>query len=133
MGELPAEPRAVVEEARRAVMSTIAADGSPHAVPVCYGLRGDTFITPIDHKPKSGVKLARVKNLERDPRVTLLIDRWDEDWQRLIWVMVKGRAHLEPGPVMPAELTDRYEQFRGQMEDALIVIEPDRIIWWSWS
>ncbi len=114
-------------------MTTIAGDGSPHAVPICYALRGDAFITPIDHKPKSGVKLARVKNIERDVRVTLLIDRWDEDWHRLIWVMVKGRAHLEPGPIMSPELADRYEQFRGRQEDALIVIEPSRILWWSWT
>lgn len=124
---------AVISDARRAVMTTLGADGSPHAVPISYALRGGSFITPIDHKPKKGVKLARVKNIERDSRVTLLIDRWDEDWTRLYWIMVKGRAHLEPGPLISPELVDRYEQFRGQEEDALIVIEPQRILWWSWT
>ncbi|HEX2241635.1 MAG TPA: pyridoxamine 5'-phosphate oxidase family protein [Actinomycetota bacterium] len=130
---MPTGPLAVVNEARRAVMSTTAADGSPHSVPITYAIRGNSFITPIDHKPKRGVKLARVKNIERDGRVTLLIDRWDEDWSRLAWVMVKGRAHLELDPAMPPELIERYEQFVGQSEDALIVIEPYRILWWSWS
>lgn len=123
----------VINEARRAVMATVGSDGSPHAVPITYALSGDSFITPIDHKPKRGVKLARVKNIERDPRVTLLIDRWDEDWTRLFWIMVKGKAHVEPGPLTSPELVERHEQFRDQKEDALIVIEPQRILWWSWT
>ncbi|MFN2527049.1 MAG: pyridoxamine 5'-phosphate oxidase family protein [Actinomycetota bacterium] len=133
LDELPATVRGLIDEARRAVMATIAADGTPHAIPITYALRDGAFITPIDHKPKKGFKLARVRNIERDGRVTMLIDRWDEDWTRLVWVMVKGRAHVEPGPVVPAELIARHEQYRDLMEDALIVIEPSRILWWSWT
>ena len=91
--------RQFIEAARRAVLATIAPDGRPRTVPVCFALdpRLPILYTPIDEKPKATVDargLARVRDLERDPRVAVLVDRWDEDWSGLGWVRLVGRAGL---------------------------------------
>jgi PPOX class probable F420-dependent enzyme len=121
-------------------MTTVARDGSLHAVPVVFVRAGDEIVSPIDHKPKLGIKLARVKNLERDDRITLLLDLWDEDWTQLVWLMVRGRAVIEPDP--PSELTRsliaRYPQYTDEdmgdaAIDALIRIRPTLLSWWTWS
>jgi PPOX class probable F420-dependent enzyme len=139
IGDLPAPVRAILDDARRGVMTTIGAEGSAHSVPIVYVVDGDEIVSPIDHKPKSGQVLARVKNLERDPRVTLLVDRWDEDWTKLGWVMVRGRAVVDPE--VPEDfiraLEDRYPQYSELLpdegHDALIRIRPARMTWWTWS
>jgi len=132
--DLPERARAIIEGARRAVLSTVDQNARPHSVPVCFAVRGDELISPIDHKPKSGGVLARVRNLEANPNATLLFDHWDEDWTRLGWVMVTGTAHMEQPPTATELLLDRYEQFRANPDfDALIVIAPQRIVWWTWT
>ncbi len=88
---------------RRAVLATIAADGSPRLVPICFVLdaRRPVLYTPLDEKPKRLDEprgLARVRDLLADPRVSVLVDRWDEDWERLAWLRCLGSASLlEPG------------------------------------
>ena len=117
-------------------MTTVDAEGAPHAVPVVIALVDDEIVSPIDHKPKKGVTLARVKNLERDDRVTLLIDHWDEDWLRLAWVMVRGRAVVDPDASMELmrALNRRYPQYADdERHDALIRITPTEILWWAWT
>jgi PPOX class probable F420-dependent enzyme len=100
---LSSDQRAFLESARRAVMATIAPDGHPRLVPICFVLAGEppVLYTPIDDKPKRDddpLALARVRDIAADPRVTILVDRWDEDWTRLAWLRAEGRATLlEPG------------------------------------
>lgn len=134
--ELPERVAELLTTARRAVMTTIEPDGSPHAVPVVFGRVEGELLSPIDHKPKSGQVLRRVRNLERDDRVTLLIDYWDEDWTALLWVMVRGRATVDadaPDSLMRA-LNERYEQYEpDERHDALLRIRPEKLTWWSWA
>jgi PPOX class probable F420-dependent enzyme len=135
LAELPSEPRAILTEARRGVLSTIAADGSPHSVPVVYVVTDEDIVSPIDDKPKEGVTLARVRNLERDPRATLLADRWTEEWTRLGWVMVRASvAIVEPNPAEES-LRALYPQYTGEITpgDRALVLRPHRISWWTWS
>ena len=77
---------------------------------------GESLVIAIDEKPKAGLRLARLRNIERDPRVSLLADRYDEDWTQLAWVRVEGNAEiLERGGADPAALAalrDRYPQYR---------------------
>jgi PPOX class probable F420-dependent enzyme len=85
--------------ARRAVLATIAPDGRPRLVPICFVLDDDRPVvySSLDEKPKRVVEprqLARVRDLLRDPRVTILVDRWDEDWDRLAWLRCYGTASL---------------------------------------
>lgn len=134
--ELPERVRAVLSTARRGVMTTIEADGSPHSVPVVFAAIGDQIVSPIDHKPKTGRTLERVRNLRRDARLTLLVDLWDEDWTKLTWLMIRGRAQIDESP--PLHLTQainrRYPQYApDEVHDALIRIEPSLLSWWTWS
>jgi PPOX class probable F420-dependent enzyme len=134
--ELPERIASLLDVERRGVMSTIAEDGSAHAVPVVFARLGDEIVSPIDHKPKSGEILGRVKNLGRDDRVTLLIDHYDEDWTSLAWLMVRGRATVDPDAPLDLmrELNHRYPQYEpDERHDALIRIQPVRLSWWSWS
>jgi PPOX class probable F420-dependent enzyme len=95
--------RALLADARRAVLATIAPDGRPRLVPICFvlGPSRPVLYTPLDEKPKRSVEprsLARVRDLLADPRVSVLVDRWDEDWTRLAWLRCHGTASLlEPG------------------------------------
>jgi len=96
-------------------------------------MRGDELISAIDHKPKTGKVMARVRHLEADPRASLMADRWDEDWQRVGWVMVRGVARLA-APVNVEPLNQRYPQYQDMPDhDALIVLRPERILWWTWE
>ena len=75
---------------------TADAAGRPLVVPVCYVCDGERCYPPIDAKPKRapGRALRRVRNIAQNPRVSLLVDRWDEDWAGLRWVVVEGRADV---------------------------------------
>ncbi len=86
-----------VSEARTATLGTIAENGRPRLVPICFVLEGEVLYTPIDEKPKQATdprSLARIRDIERRADVTLLIDRWDEDWDHLAWLRIEGRARL---------------------------------------
>ncbi len=81
------------------MLATIAPDGRPRLVPICFVLddRRSILYSPLDEKPKEAGdphRLARVRDLLADPRVTVLVDRWDEDWTRLAWLRCHGTASL---------------------------------------
>lgn len=135
--------RTFVEAARRAVLATIALDGWPRSVPVCFALdpARDVLYTPIDEKPKATGdprELARVRDIARDPRVAVLVDRWDEDWSRLGWVRLVGRAGLlEPGSsehaVAVLALRGRYPQYAAHDLDSrpMIRVSIERVSSWG--
>ena len=91
------EPEAAVllEECRVAHLATIAEDGRPRMVPVCFAAVDGRVVISHDQKPKRRGALARFRDIARDPRVTLLADRYDDDWTKLAWVRVEGV--LQPG------------------------------------
>jgi PPOX class probable F420-dependent enzyme len=126
--------RVVVGEARRAVLTTVDRSGRPHAVPVCFAVLNDEIVSALDHKPKSGRPLARIDNVREKGIATLLFDRWDEDWDHLAWVMVRGVARIEPPGTGRAELLERYPQYRSSPPDGeVIVVTPDAIAYWSYG
>src|SRR6266581_8749571 len=85
-----------VHSQRVARLATADANGNPHVIPVCYAFDGTRFFTPLDEKPKrvAASKLRRVRNIEARPEVALVIDQYDDDWSRLGYVLVQGRAEL---------------------------------------
>lgn len=101
--------RDALARARRAVLATIGPDGRPRLVPVCFTLDPGqpVLYSPLDDKPKLAADvhdLARVRDVRRDPRVTVLVDTWDEDWSRLGWLRCDGTASLvEPDRSSPGE------------------------------
>ena len=69
---------------------------APHVVPVCFGLVDDTLYITIDRKPKraSDRPLKRLGNILENPQAAIVFDHYDEDWRRLAWVMLRGRAEI---------------------------------------
>ena len=138
----PAE-LAFLVAARRAILATIAPDGRPRLVPVCFivdAVDGVRILTPLDDKPKaSGDKrtLARVRDIEARPEVSLLVERWDEDWSRLAWLRLEGSAALlEPGNVPPdaiGRLRGKYPQYASHALETspMIVVDVDRATSWG--
>jgi PPOX class probable F420-dependent enzyme len=132
--ELPSEARDILEGARRAVLSSLDKDGTPHSVPVTFAIVAGELVTAIDHKPKSGRELKRLKNLRANPKATALVDRWSEDWDDLGWVMIAGRARIELPGTGVAQLIERYPQYQERPPSGdVIVLSPERIRWWLFA
>jgi PPOX class probable F420-dependent enzyme len=83
-----------VAGARVARLATIDPDGRAHLVPIVFVLDGDTLYTAVDAKPKRSRRLRRIENARERPDVTVLVDHYDEDWQWLWWVLLRGRARV---------------------------------------
>jgi PPOX class probable F420-dependent enzyme len=129
------EARARFAAARVARLATVRPDGGPHLVPVVFVLEGDTIWLVVDEKPKRHRRLQRVVNIRAEPRVSLLADSYDEDWNRLWWVRADGRARIvgEGHELERAVslLLDRYPQERGQPpEGPALAVEVER--WRRW-
>ena len=131
---------AFVLRQRVARLATADENGSPHLVPVCYAFDGSRFYTPLDEKPKrvAGRQLRRVHNIETRHEASLLIDQYDDDWSRLGYVLVHGRAELvEPGNEAHNRaltlLRERYTQYRTMALERypVIMLTPDRIASWG--
>src|ERR1700760_2673787 len=87
--------RRFLDRARVAHLATAGRDGAPHLVPVCFGIDGESLYITVDEKPKrADIPLKRIRNIQENPRVAVTVDRWDEDWTRLAWVMLRGSAEI---------------------------------------
>jgi len=74
-------------------LATADAAGRPHLVPICYAVDGDSLYFVVDEKPKrSRTGLRRLRNLAANPRAAVLVDEYDEDWSRLAYLLLEGRA-----------------------------------------
>jgi PPOX class probable F420-dependent enzyme len=106
-------------------LATTRPDGSPRVLPICFALEGDTLYTAVDEKPKRTRRLARLADIERDPRVEVVIDRYDDDWSRLWWVRLRGRARVVEQDERALELLrGKYSQYRDEPpQGPFIVIE----------
>ena len=93
---LSALERRFLEARRVAYLATADARAHPHAVPVCFVIAGETLYITIDEKPKryGGPPLKRLRNIGENPAVAILADRYNEDWAKLGWVMLRGRADI---------------------------------------
>jgi PPOX class probable F420-dependent enzyme len=140
------DPRelAFLVAARQAILATIDPVGRPRLVPVCFivdavgdGLR---LVTPLDDKPKASDDkraLARVRDIRARPAVSVLVDRWDEDWSTLGWLRLNGRATLlERGDEPPdavQRLRAKYPQYQTHdLESSpMIAIDIERATSWG--
>jgi len=125
-GLLSEEEHRFLAAARVARLATADRDGRPHVVPVCFALDGASLYITIDEKPKRGVRLKRLRNLDANPEVALVADHYDEDWTRLGWVMLRGRAEILLGGTehdrAQALLRRRYPQLQAMAIAGLPVI-----------
>jgi PPOX class probable F420-dependent enzyme len=87
--------RRFLAQQRVAHLATADRRAVPHVVPVCFALRAHTLYITIDDKPKrSTTALRRLRNIAENPAVAVVADHYDEDWTRLGWVMLHGRAEI---------------------------------------
>jgi PPOX class probable F420-dependent enzyme len=135
---LTEQQRAFLAAQRVARLATADAGGRPHVVPVCYALLQGKIYFTIDEKPKKKpTALKRLANLRANPVAALVVDRYDEDWSRLGWVMVQGAAEiLDGGPEhdrAQAALRARYPQLAAmRIEDLPVVaVRVDHVSGWG--
>jgi PPOX class probable F420-dependent enzyme len=124
-----------LREARVGRLAT-AGGGGPHLVPVCFALEGEGIFWAVDHKPKAGPDLKRLRNLAANPRAALLVDHYSEGWDSLWWVRVDCTgAALPPGAEAERGLdllAAKYKQYRERRPEGPVVrMEINR--WACWS
>jgi PPOX class probable F420-dependent enzyme len=119
-------------------LATADARATPHLVPVCFAVCGGALYITIDQKPKGEVTaLKRLRNIIKNPVAAFVADRWDEDWTKLGWVMLRGPAEIlaEGAEHDRAQelLRSRYPQYR-TMELAglpVIAMRIERVTSWG--
>ncbi len=143
MNELPAYAAELLYQSRIARLGTADRAGQPLVVPVCYVYDGRACFSAIDAKPKrvADRRLRRLRNIAENPRVSLTVDRYDEEWSRLCWVIVQGRADILTGGPERAAAVDgllaKYAQYRAMGLDrqaaTVIRIAPEKVLSWRWE
>ncbi|NKY28437.1 TIGR03668 family PPOX class F420-dependent oxidoreductase [Nocardia gamkensis] len=130
------------EEARKrfaispvARLATISARARPHLVPIVFVVAGEVIYTSVDAKPKTTTALRRLANIAANPAVTVLVDRYGDDWTQLWWARADGDARIAEGAEAEAairRLTARYPQYERQPPPGP-VIAIDVARWSGWS
>jgi PPOX class probable F420-dependent enzyme len=143
---MPAIPAAVsgfIAEGRVGRLGTADRDGRPLVVPICYAFDGERLYSAVDAKPKRGpaAGLRRIRNIQDNAQVCVVIDRYDEDWSRLAWVIIDGLADLVTGGAEFARGADlllaKYPQYRamGLARDGgtMVRVRPTRVNHWTFA
>jgi PPOX class probable F420-dependent enzyme len=126
-----------VRAARVAHLATVDALGQPLVIPICFAFDGKEFFSPIDEKPKRTTRLQRLRNIAENPKVSLIIDRYTEDWRRLAYLLIRGSAKIllrgarhRRGVYL---LRRKYPQYRSMAinDRPMIVIIPKQLTSWG--
>jgi PPOX class probable F420-dependent enzyme len=139
--EIKVWERDFIREHRVARLATTGKSGQPHLVPIVYAFDGELIYTPIDEKPKrvEAEQLQRVRDIQAQPAAAVLIDDFFEDWKRLVWVQIRGRARLVTSGERYTTglnlLEAKYPQYRDMPIQGrpLIVVEIERVLSWMGS
>ncbi len=130
---------AFLRAARVAHLATADSTGRPLVIPICFAFDGQEFFSPIDEKPKrvSPQRLKRLRNIEENSQVSLVIDRYDEDWRQLGYILVSGRARIlltgQKHRRAVSLLRRKYRQYHSMAIDQrpMIVIKPLGVKTWG--
>jgi PPOX class probable F420-dependent enzyme len=137
----PKGARELVEAIPVARFATIDGAGEPHVVPICFVVIADRLFSIVDAKPKRRpLLLQRLRNIAANPRAAVVVDRYDADWSKLAWVMLRGIAAVvddaEEFRTGVAALVDRYPQYAGIPFDLrtnpLIRLRIERVTSWAY-
>ena len=133
-----ADIRRRIATARVARLATSGADMRPHIVPICFALDEQTLYFAIDAKPKRTTNLKRLRNIAANPVVSILIDHYEEDWDRIWWVRLDGRARVVTAVADAARalhlLEQRYAQYRAARPGGPVVaVAIEAMTGWSAS
>ena len=139
--DVPAWATEFLEVARVGRLATADGAGRPLVVPVCYALADGRIYSAVDAKPKRTRELRRLRNIAENPLISLVVDEYDEDWTRLRYVIVEGRADvLTEGDEFSCavdRLVAKYPQYSAlalpRDSGAVIRIVPERILSWRFA
>ena len=136
---LTGKAKAFIRSARVAHLATADREGRPHVIPICFAFDGKALYSPIDEKPKrtSPLGLKRVRNILENPHVAVVVDRYDENWKKLAYILIRGRARLltrgENYRKAVFLLRRKYPQYRHMaiQDRPMIQIKPTRVKSWG--
>lgn len=117
-------------------LSTVDPTGWPHIVPVVFAVAGDLLWIAVDHKPKSSRNLKRLRNIQSNPAVSLLVDHYEDDWTALWWARADGTAAVVSTPSAMTDPIDhlvaKYPQYQAiRPEGPVIEVKVTR--WTGWA
>ena len=128
-----------LRSARTGHLATADAKGRPQVVPVCFVFDGQAIYSVLDAKPKNTPlrQLRRVKNILANPQVSLVVDHYEENWDKLQYILVSGDAELlesdEKWVVAIAMLREKYPQYQAMDLDQNPVIKITPVRYSPWS
>jgi len=130
------DARTRLERADHGVLSTLHPTRGIDSVPVCFVVAGDVVGIPIDTvKPKRSTRLGRLRNLEADPRATLLVEHWDaDDWTALWWVRVSLlRTEVDANQLaeLTALLATKYAQYAAGGVESVVALRLVALTSWD--
>lgn len=123
-----------LRSAQSGVLGTVDNDLGTHLVPVVYTPVEDSrVLIAVDAKPKRSRRLRRLTNIDRDPRVTLLVESYSSDWSELWWARADGLAAVRPSVERTLEQRHRarYPQLEGHELGPWIDIQIEAVSGWS--
>jgi len=137
--------KTIIDKARVARLATVDSECKPHLIPVVFVFDNYSYLIPIDEKTKRSrpEKLKRAKNIQQNSNVTLLIDDYNENWRKLYFIMIQGKAsiiggkQLEQNELLLLEkahklLFDKYLQYQKiGIGEYVIMIIPQKVITWK--
>ena len=137
--------KAIIDKATVARLATVDSECKPHLIPVVFVFDNDCYFIPIDEKAKRSKpeNLKRIKNIQQNPNVALLIDEYNEDWTKLYFIMIQGKASIIGGKELEQNelkllekahklLSDKYLQYQEiGIGDYVIMIVPEKVITWK--
>lgn len=137
--------KTIIDKAKVARLATVDSEHKPHLIPVVFAFDNDSYFIPIDEKTKrfKPENLKRTKNIQQNSDVALLIDEYNDDWTKLYFVMIQGKASIIGGKKLEQNelsllekahklLIDKYLQYQKiGIGEYIIVIIPQKVITWK--
>ena len=125
-----------VASASVARLATVGADGRPHIVPICFALAERILYFAVDSKPKKTSNLKRLRNIAANPAVSILVDHYEDDWDKLSWVRLDGEARVVTDAAEKQKaiglLVARYSQYRAtKPAGPVVAVAIARMSGWS--
>ncbi len=138
--KLNQKTKALIKGAKVARLATVDQKSHPYVVPVVFVFHENLFFIPLDDKTKTvnAIKLKRVKNIEKNANVTLLIDKYQNDWKKLFFLMIHGKAAVmdeKNNKLMDKIhklLISKYPQYKKiGLGNSCIMINPTKVTFWN--
>ncbi|HXX97336.1 MAG TPA: TIGR03668 family PPOX class F420-dependent oxidoreductase [Candidatus Bathyarchaeia archaeon] len=137
--------KTIIDKATVARLATVDSECKPHLIPVVFVYDDDYYFIPIDQKSKRSKpeNLKRIKNIQQNPNVALLIDEYNEEWRKLYFIMIQGKASILGGKESDQNevallekahelLSGKYVQYQQiGIGEYVIMIVPQKVITWK--